>query len=155
MLCATPGTRPKKTAGSGAARAKRGARQARKVPGVAQAEGQVKGAVASEEDLAITRYEKLTADEIVSRLGDLSQIELARIDSYERKHQNRTTILTKTTSLRGNEPWPGYDELSAAEIESVLGEGDDERAKEVRSYERSHKNRAGVLKAAERDLVSA
>ena len=145
----------KKTASSGTARAKRGARQARKVPGVAQAEGQVKGAVASEEDLAIPRYDKLTADEIMTKLTDLSQIDLAKVDSYERKHENRTTVLSKITSLRGNEPWPGYDELSAAEIESVLGEGDDERAKETRSYERSHKNRAGVLKAAERDLANA
>jgi len=149
------GETAKKTAGSGTARAKRGARQARKVPGVTQAEGQVKGAVASQEDLAIARYDKLTADEILTKLSDLSQIDLAKVDSYERKHENRTTVLSKITSLRGNEPWPGYDELSAADIESVLGEGDDERAKETRSYERSHKNRAGVLKAAERDLANA
>jgi len=149
------GETAKKTAKSGSARAKRGARQARKVPGVAQAEGQAKGAVASEADLAITGYEKLTADEVVSKLGALSQIDLAKIDSYERKNQSRATVLSKITSLRGNEPWPGYDELSAAEIESVLGEGDDERVKEVRSYERAHKSRAGVLKAAERDLASA
>ena len=149
------GKTAKQTADMGTARAKRGARQARKVPGVAQAEGQVKGAAASEEDLAIARYDKLTADEIVSKLGDLSQIELAKLDSYERKNENRTTILSKITSLRGDEPWPGYDELTAAEIESVLGEGDDERAKDVRSYERSHKDRAGVLKAADRDLTNA
>ena len=72
---------------------KRTARQARKVPGVAQAEGQVKGAVASEGDLAIARYDKLTADEITGRLAELSQIDLAKIDAYERKNQNRTTIL--------------------------------------------------------------
>ncbi len=149
------GKRARKAARSGTARAKRTTRQARKVPGVAQAEGQVKGAVASEEDLPITGYDKLTADEIVAKLSELSQIDLAKVDSYERKHQNRTTILNKITSLRGNEPWPGYDELSVAEIESVLGEGDDERATEVRSYERAHKNRAGVLKAAERDLTNA
>jgi len=149
------GRKAKKAAGNGTARAKRGARQTRKVPGVAQAEGQVKGAVASEGDLAIARYDKLTADEIVAKLSDLSQIDLAKVDSYERKNQNRTTILTRITSLRGDEPWAGYDELSAAEIESVLGEGDDERVKEVRSYERAHKSRAGVLKAAERDLASA
>ena len=149
------GKAAKETTRSGTARAKRGARQARKVPGVAQAEGQAKGAVASAGDLAIARYDKLTADEIVSKLGDLSQVDLAKVDSYERKSQNRTTILTKITSLRGDEPWAGYDELSAAEIESVLGEGDDDRAKDVRSYERSHKNRAGVLKAAERDLANA
>ena len=34
-------------------------------------------------------------------------------------------------------------------------EGDDERAKQVRAYERAHKNRAGVLKAAERELANA
>ena len=149
------GKKAKKAARSGTARAKRTTRQARKVPGVAQAEGQVKGAVASEEDLAINGYDKLTADEIVAKLSELSQIDLAKVDSYERKHQNRTTILSRIASLRGNEPWPGYDELSVAEIESVLGEGDDERATEVRSYERAHKNRAGVLKAAERDLANA
>ncbi len=149
------GEQAKKTASATSARAKRGARQARKVPGVAQAEGQVKGAAASEEDLAIAGYDKLTAEEIAGKLGDLSQMDLAKVDSYERKNQNRSTLLGKITSLRGEEPWPGYDELTAAEIESVLGEGDDERAKEVRSYERTHKNRAGVLKAAERDLANA
>lgn len=149
------GKAAKTTAKTGTARAKRGARQARKVPGVAQVEGQAKGAVASEEDLAIARYDKLTADEIVAKLGELSQIDLAKVDSYERRHQNRTTILTRVTSLRGNEPWAGYDELSVAEIESALGEGDDERAKEVRTYERAHKNRAGVLKATEREVANA
>ncbi|MGI9081551.1 MAG: DUF892 family protein [Thermoleophilaceae bacterium] len=149
------GETAKKTARGTAARAKRGARQARKVPGVAQAEGQVKGAVASEEDLAIPRYDKLTADEIVSKLSELSQIDLAKVDSYERKNQSRSTVLGKITSLRGDEPWPGYDELSVTEIESALGEADEERVKEVRTYERSHKDRAGVLKATERDLAGA
>jgi Domain of unknown function (DUF892) len=134
---------------------RRTARQARKVPGVAQAEGQIKGAVASEDDLAITHYDDLTAEEITSKLSDLSQIDLAKIDSYERKNQNRTTVLSRITSLRGNEPWAGYDELTATEVQSVLSEGDDERAKEVRSYERAHKNRAGVLNAAERELANA
>ena len=55
------------------------------------------------------------------------------------------------TSLRSDEPWPGYDELTAAEVQAVLSEGDDQRAEQVRAYERSHKNRAGVLKAAERE----
>ena len=91
--------------------AKRTARQARKVPGVARAEGQVKGAVASEEDLAIARYDALTAEEIVGRLGELSQIDLAKVAAYERKHQKRSTILGRVDSLQGNEPWPGYDEL--------------------------------------------
>ena len=141
----------RKTAAAG----KRTARQARKVPGVARAEGQVKGAVASEGDLAIARYDELTADEITGKLAALSQVDLAKIDSYERKNQSRATILTRISSLRGDEPWAGYDELTAAEVQAVLSEGDDERAKQVRSYERAHKNRAGVLKAAEREFSNA
>ena len=37
----------------------------------------------------------------------------------------------------------------------MLAEGDDDRAQQVRAYERSHKNRAGVMQAAERELASA
>ena len=42
-----------------------------------------------EGDLAIARYDSLTADEITSKLAELSQIDLAKVDSYERKNQNR------------------------------------------------------------------
>jgi ferritin-like metal-binding protein YciE len=138
-----------------AASAKRTARQARKVPGVARAEGQVKGAVGSEQDLAISRYDSLTADEIIGRLAGLSQVDLAKVAAYERKHQNRSTVLGRIDALQGDEPWPGYDELTADEVRAVLSEGDDDRAREVRAYERAHKNRAGVLKAAEREAATA
>jgi ferritin-like metal-binding protein YciE len=136
--------------------AKRTARQARKVPGVARAEGRAKGAVASQEDLAIARYDALTAEEIVGRLTGLSQVDLAKVAAYERRHQSRSTILDRVDTLQGNEPWPGYDELTADEVRAVLSEGDDDdRAREVRAYERAHKNRAGVLKAAEREAATA
>jgi ferritin-like metal-binding protein YciE len=135
--------------------AKRQTRQARKVPGVARAEGAAKGAVASEGDLAIAGYDSLNANEITDRLPSLSQIELAKIDAYERKNESRTTVLERTSSLRANEPWPGYDELTVSEVEAVLGEGDETRIEQVRSYERAHKNRAGVLEAAERETTNA
>ena len=135
--------------------AKRTARQARKVPGVARAEGEIKGAVASERDLAIARYDSLTAQEIVERLNELSQIDLSKVDAYERKNQNRSTVTARINTLRGDEPWPGYDELNAADVQAVLSEGDDERVKQVRAYERAHKNRTGVLNAAERELANA
>jgi len=136
-------------------KAKRTTRQARKVPGIAQAEGQVKGAVASESDLAIAGYDKLTADEIVAKLSELSQIDLAKVDSYERRHENRTTVLDRVSSLRGDEPWAGYDELTAAEVQAAVNEADEDRVKAIRSYERAHKARAGVLNATERELASA
>jgi ferritin-like metal-binding protein YciE len=137
------------------AKAKRQSRQARKVPGVARTEGRAKGAVASEGDLAIARYDSLTAEEINGRLAGLSQIDLAKVDAYERKNQNRTTVLERISALQAKEPWAGYDELTVSEVQAVLGEGDDERAKQVRAYERAHKNRAGVLEAAERERSNA
>jgi ferritin-like metal-binding protein YciE len=136
-------------------KAKRQSRQARKVPGVARAEGAAKGAAASQGDLAIARYDSLNADEITSKLADLSQIDLAKVQAYERKNQNRTTILERISSLQGDEPWAGYDELTVSEIQAVLGEGDEARIKKARAYERAHKNRAGVLEAAERETSNA
>jgi ferritin-like metal-binding protein YciE len=134
---------------------KRAARQTRKVPGVAQAEGQIKGALAGEDDLAIDSYGKLTAEEITKRLPELSQVDLAKVDSYERRHDNRSTVLDRVSALRGDEPWPGYDELNASEVVAALGEATDERVASVRSYERAHKDRTTVLNAAERQLTHA
>jgi ferritin-like metal-binding protein YciE len=145
----------KATARRATAKTKRTARKARNVPGVAQVEGEVKGALASAEDLAIARYDELTADEIAGKLSELSQIDLAKVDAYERKRENRTTVLSRISSLRGDEPWPGYDELNVQEIRAVLDDADDDRVARVRTYERAHKNRAGVLSAAERELVTA
>jgi len=149
------GGRAKRTTRRGAGQAKRTARQARKVPGVARAEGTVKGAVASESDLAISNYDSLSANEVQEKLSELSQVDLAKVDAYERKNQNRSTITTRIDSLQASEPWPGYDELGVEEVRAVLSEGDDSQAKAVRSYERKHKNRAGVLQATERELSSA
>jgi ferritin-like metal-binding protein YciE len=145
----------KRTARRGAGQAKRSARQARKVPGVARAEGTVKGAVASESDLAIANYDSLSADEIQDKLSELSQIDLAKVNAYERKNQNRSTITNRIDSLQADEPWPGYDELGVDEVRAVLSDGDDGRVKAVRSYERKHKNRAGVLQTTERELSNA
>jgi ferritin-like metal-binding protein YciE len=145
----------KRTARKGAGQAKRSARQARKVPGVARAEGTVKGAVASESDLAIANYDSLSADEVQDKLSELSQIDLAKVNAYERKNQNRSTVTGRIDSLQADEPWPGYDELGVDEVRAVLSEGDDTRVKAVRSYERKHKNRAGVLQATERELSNA
>jgi len=145
----------KRTARRSAGQAKRTARQARKVPGVARAEGTVKGAVASESDLAIPGYDSLSADEVQDKLTELSQIELAKVNAYERKNQNRSTVTGRIDSLQADEPWPGYDELGVDEVRAVLSEGDETRVKAVRSYERKHKNRAGVLQATQRELSNA
>ena len=135
--------------------AKRTTRQARRAPGVARAEGTVKGAVASEGDLPIARYGKLNADEIAAKLPELSQIDLSKVDAFERKNDGRATVLDRIATLRGDEPWPGYDEQTAADIQTALAAADEQRAKDVRAYERAHKGRAGVIQATERELANA
>jgi ferritin-like metal-binding protein YciE len=149
------GDTAKRTTRKAAGQAKRTARQARKVPGVARTEGAVKGAVASESDLAISNYDSLSANEVQDKLSELSQIDLAKLDAYERKNQNRSTITSRVDSLQASEPWPGYDELDVEEVRAVLSEADDSRIEAVRSYERKHKDRAGVLQATERELSKA
>lgn len=75
------------------AAARNSVRAAREVPGVAEAEGEVRGAVAGEDDLPLAGYDNLTVDQITERLGGLSQVQLATIDGYERAHKNRAGVL--------------------------------------------------------------
>ena len=108
--------------------------------------------MASESDLAIPAYDSLSADEVQEKLSELSQVDLAKVNAYERKNQNRSTVTSRIDSLQADEPWPGYDELGVDEVRAVLSEGDETRIKAVRNYERQHKNRAGVLQTTEREL---
>ena len=125
---------------------------ARKIPGVAAAEGAVTGALATEEDLPITDYDKQSAEYIASKLNGFSQRQLRMIDAYERKRENRATITDKIAKLTGEEPWSGYDEQSVDAIASALDDTDALTAREVRAYEREHKARAGVIENAEKRI---
>lgn len=126
--------------------------KARKIPGVAAAEGAIAGALAVERDLPLKDYDKQTAADITAKLKGFSQRELRMIDAYERKHENRATITDRIARLAGDEPWSGYDEQSVDAISTALGQADEDKAKRVRAYERDHKARAGVLRAADRRL---
>ena len=122
---------------------------ARRIPGVAAAEGAITGALATEGDLPITDYDKQTADGIAGRLKGFTQRQLRMIDAYERKHENRATVTDRIAKLTGEEPWSGYDELSVEAVGRELYERDTDTAERVRRYERDHKDRAGVIDAAD------
>ena len=107
------------------------------------------------DELPIAGYSDLTADEVVSRLRDLTQQELAEIRAYENTNQNRKTILERIESLQEREPWPGYDSLTVDEITSKLADSSADIVTRVRDYERSHKNRASVVKVTERERARA
>lgn len=124
--------------------------QARKIPGVAAVEGAITGAVASEQDLPIENYDKQTAEDVAAKLKGFSQRELRLIQAYEAKHQNRATIIDRIEKLAGDEPWSGYDEQSVDAIVAALKDADDKTASEVRTYERDHKDRKGIVDATQR-----
>ena len=62
------------------------------------------GAARADDDLAIRRYDTLTAEQIVGRLGPLSPGDLAKIETHEREHKKRKTILERIASLRREQP---------------------------------------------------
>ena len=127
---------------------------ARKIPCVAAAEGAVTGALATEQDLPIADYDKQTAGDIAARLKGFSQRELRMIDAYERKRENRATITDRIAKLTGEEPWSGYDEQSVDAITTALNDTDALTAQEVKTYEREHKSRAGVIETADKHIES-
>lgn len=54
-------------------------------------------------------------------------------------------------TAKGREPWPGYDEQRVEEITDRLEQDDAGKAEQVREYERQHKDRTGVIEAAEKE----
>jgi hypothetical protein len=58
----------------------------------------------------------------------------------------------RVARLMGEQPWPGYDDQDAVAIASRLDRGDAQTARQVKRYERDHKNRPAVITAAERRL---
>ncbi len=97
-------------------------------------------------------YESLTAAEVNEKLPQFSQRELRQVQTYEKAHQSRQTVLDRINALRGQEPVPGYDELNVQEIHKLISKGDDKLVASVRDYERPRKSRDGVLQGADAKL---
>jgi hypothetical protein len=99
----------------------------------------------------IAGYDDLTAEEITGKLPELSQVQLAAVTAYERANGKRATVLDRAKALTGAEPVPGYDELTADEVQKLLTGADAETAAKVRDYERRHKDRSSVVEPAVRN----
>ena len=144
-----------KTARKTGAKAKRSTRQARKVPGVAQAEGQVKGAVASQVRPGDRRLRQ------AHRRGDRRQALRALADRAREGRLLRAQAREPHDGARPHQlaarrrAVAGLRRAHGLRAQTALGKADDDRVKAVRTYERAHKARAGVLSATERELASA
>jgi hypothetical protein len=123
--------------------------------GAAGDPGSAQGATADERSLPIPGYERLNSKQITDQLSQLSQVELATVEMYERAHGNRPAVLHKLRYMRGSEPLPGYDALSPDEIATALSGADAETVKAVRDYERKFARRRQVMEEAARILPTA
>lgn len=100
-------------------------------------------------------YDKLDAKQVGDRLAQLSQVELAGVESYERAQDNRPAVLEKLRYMQGSEPLPGYDTLSTEQIAGALADADAETVKAVRDYERKFQHRQSVLTEASHVLPTS
>jgi hypothetical protein len=105
--------------------------------------------------LPIPGYDQLDKKKVSAQLHQLSQVELAAVERYERSHKGRPEVLDKLRYMRTGEPLPGYDTLSPEEIAEGLAAADAETVKAVRDYERKFGHRKQVCEEAARVLQTA
>jgi hypothetical protein len=117
--------------------------------------GSAEASSADEQHLPIAGYDKLDGKEMFPQLSQLSQVELAVVETYERSHRERPVVLHRLRWLRGSEPLPGYDALHADAIVRALADADAATVKAVRSYERHHRDRREVRAEVARLMPTA
>ena len=108
-----------------------------------------------DDELPIPGYDELGDKEISDQLSELSQVELAAVEEYERAHKNRPAVLDKLRYMRTSEPLPGYDALTTEQIATELAGADAQTVKAVRDYERKFQHRQAVLTEAARVLPAS
>jgi hypothetical protein len=117
--------------------------------------GSAEASSADEHQLPIPDYDRLDDKEVGARLPQLSQVELAAVETYERSHKDRPEVLNKLRYMRTSEPLSGYDALSPEEIAKALAGADAETVRAVRDYERKFRHRPQVLEEAARVLPTS
>lgn len=110
---------------------------------------------AAEDRLPISGYDQRGEKQVSDQLAQLSQVELAAVETYERAHESRPVVLEKLRYMRGSEPLPDYDALSPEQIAEALSGADGETVRAVRDYERKHQHRQSVLSEAARVLPTS
>ena len=109
----------------------------------------------NDDAVPISGYDELDARQVSERLSQLSQVELAAVETYERAHQDRPVVLDKLRYMQGTEPVPDYDALTPEQIAEALAGADAETVRAVRDYERKFRHRQAVMEEAARALPSS
>jgi len=102
----------------------------------------------TEDDLPLQNYDSQRGGAIAAKLTAFTQDVLRLIRDYEAEHERRAIVLDRIAELAVGEPWPGYDDQSAETIVAALSDVDSRTLRRVAGYERDHKARANVVRAA-------
>jgi hypothetical protein len=108
-----------------------------------------------EDQLPIPGYDGLDHREVGLKMPELSQVELAAVETYERSHEDRPEVLAKLRYMLTSEPLPDYDTLTSEQVGEALAHTDAKTVKAVRSYERKFGDRREVLDKAKRVLPTS
>ena len=102
-----------------------------------------------EDTLPLQNYDRQNAGAIAAKLSALTQDELRVIRDYEAQRGNRAIVLERIAELYGGEPWTGYDAQGVA-TSSPRGRHRSTGTPRccVMNYERAHKARARIIRAA-------
>ena len=104
----------------------------------------------TEDDLPLQNYDRQRGGAIAAKLTAFTQRELRVIREYEVEHERRQVVLDRIAELSAGEPWTGYDDQEADAIVAALTEEDSRTCRLVVLYEREHKARAEIIRAAQR-----
>ncbi|MBA3260902.1 MAG: hypothetical protein H0T69_00195 [Thermoleophilaceae bacterium] len=110
---------------------------------------------AAAQSLPIAGYDGLQEKEVTAHFRQLSQVELAEVEDYERSHRNRPVVLDKLRYMRSPEPVTGYDTLEAEEVARLLENADAAKVRAIRDYEGKFRGRRVVMGAAAQALPKA
>jgi hypothetical protein len=105
-------------------------------------------------DLPLLDYDARSPAYIVASLRGFSQRELQAVDLHESENGNRAEIRDRIAELSGSEPWIGYDGQETSVIMRFVRKAGTAQAREVHAYERTHRDRGGIVAAAEKRLAS-
>jgi ferritin-like metal-binding protein YciE len=102
---------------------------------------------------------KLTTAVVRADVRGNGSYDVAKTGAADKARSARRTAKRTTRkaarSTGATAPWPGYDEQTVEEIGDRLAKASESKARAARAYEKAHKNRAGVIETADRELSSA
>ena len=111
---------------------------------------------AADADSIIPDYDDLTVTEIIDQIKRLPMKQLEIIRAYEYHNFNRIRILRQIDKeLDEVRIIPDYDELPVGTVVERLDELSPQELAAIREYEKSHRNRATIIKTIERRLKKA